>query len=227
MTRIHDMGGRFGHGPVKPSTLRSPKFEEPWHARALALTLAAGALGRWNQDSSRHSRERLPPNDYARFSYYEKWLAALAELLVQRNIVSKDELSAPESLPQQPLDGNALKGPEVAGALAKIEPTARKTGHQPRFRAGRLVRTRRPSGNMLVSGGHTRLPAYAAGCLGTVVRCHGSHVLPDSNAHFRGEAPEPLYAVSFESSELWGNSNSSSNDEIVLDLWESYLIPTD
>ncbi|MDE0114400.1 MAG: nitrile hydratase subunit beta, partial [Albidovulum sp.] len=197
-----------------------------WHARALAVTLAAGALGRWNLDSSRHSRERLPPKDYVRFSYYEKWLAALVDLLVQRNIVSKNELSAPERLPQQPLDENALQGPEVAGALAKIEPTTRKTGRRPRFHAGCQVRTRRPSRNILVSGGHTRLPAYAAGCLGTVVRCHGSHVLPDSNAHFRGEAPEPLYAVLFESSQLWGNSNSSSIDEIVLDLWESYLIPT-
>ena len=224
MTRIHDMGGRFGHGPVKPSEISSPIFEEPWHARALAVTLAAGALGRWNLDSSRHARERLPPADYARFSYYEKWLAGLADMLVRRNIATKEELSAPDALPRQPLDNNALRGAEVADKLAKVVPTTRGIGRQPRFPVGCSVRTWRPSGNKLVGGGHTRLPAYAAGCVGKIVMHHGTHVFPDSNAHFLGEAPEPLYAVEFESSELWGSSISSSNDVIVLDLWESYLI---
>ena len=63
MTRIHDMGGRFGDGPVNPE-FDEPVFKEDWHARALAVTLAAGQLGQWNIDISRHSRERLPAADY-------------------------------------------------------------------------------------------------------------------------------------------------------------------
>jgi hypothetical protein len=45
MTRVHDMGGRFGDDPVKVDPETAPVFEHDWHARALAVTLAAGALG--------------------------------------------------------------------------------------------------------------------------------------------------------------------------------------
>ena len=224
LTRIHDMGGRFGHGPIKSSPLQNPVFEQPWHARALAMTLAAGALGRWNLDASRHSRERLPPHDYARFSYYEKWLAALVELLVRQNVVARDELADPGTIAPLALDESALRGPEVADALAKVVPTTREADLKPCFPVGCKVRTRRPSGNKIVSGGHTRLPLYAAGCIGKIEKCHGNHVFPDSNAHFLGEAPEPLYSVSFESSELWGGEKNNSRDEIIIDLWESYLV---
>ena len=76
MTRVHDMGGRFGDGPVVPEP-QDVMFHADWHPRALALTLACGSLGLWNIDVSRHARERLAPMDYARFAYYEKWIAAL------------------------------------------------------------------------------------------------------------------------------------------------------
>ena len=80
MTRPHDMGGRYGDGPVVPEP-EEERFHADWHRRALAVTLASGAHGKWNIDVSRHARERLAPMDYARFSYYEKWMAALADLL--------------------------------------------------------------------------------------------------------------------------------------------------
>ena len=40
MTRMHDMGGRFGDGPVRPDAEDAPVFAEGWHGRALAVTLA-------------------------------------------------------------------------------------------------------------------------------------------------------------------------------------------
>ena len=75
-----------------------------------------------------------------------------------------------------------------------------------------------------MAGGHTRLPAYAAGATGRILRLHGSHVLPDSAAHRLGDAPEPLYAVAFAASELWANPEHP-NDDVILDLWQSYLAP--
>ena len=89
----HDMGGQPA-GPVLPDFDGEPVFKQAWHGRALALTLAAGALGKWNLDASRNARERLPAKDYQRFSYYEKWLAGLANLLVQHQLVSRDELAS-------------------------------------------------------------------------------------------------------------------------------------
>ncbi|MEO0916294.1 MAG: nitrile hydratase subunit beta, partial [Pseudomonadota bacterium] len=48
MSRVHDMGGRYGDGAVLPEAEDAPVFETDWHARALAVTLACGSLGQWN-----------------------------------------------------------------------------------------------------------------------------------------------------------------------------------
>ncbi len=223
MTRPHDMGGRFGDGPVVPEP-ETPVFHEDWHARALAVTLAAGALGQWNLDTSRHARERLSPKDYARFSYYEEWISALADLLVEKGLLSEEDLAGQGGDAPHPLADRALKAETVAAVLAKGGPADRPSNVAPVFREGQAVRTLRPAANRLVDGGHTRLPAYAAGATGRILRLHGTHVLPDSNAHGLGEAPEPLYAVIFPASELWADPEHH-RDEVVLDLWQSYLEP--
>ncbi len=224
MTRVHDMGGRFGYGAVLPEP-DGIVLEESWHARALALTLAAGALGRWNIDMSRHARERLHPREYARFSYFEKWLAALANLLVETGVLdNSDLLSCAGQQTPRPLSACALRSKNVDVLFGHGSPTTRDCPGLARFSAGDSVRARRLAENRLVSGGHTRLPAYAAGACGRVLRHHGCHVFPDSNAHGLGEAPQPLYAVAFPATELWVNPEHP-RDEVVLDLWESYLEP--
>jgi nitrile hydratase len=226
MTRIHDMGGRYGDGPVTPDTTEEPVFVQTWHGRALALTLAAGALGRWNIDASRHVRECLPPADYARFGYYEKWLGGLANILVAQDIVSADEIAAGRALgpADDSLRGRRLAAEKVVPMLRSGGPSARPVDTVPRFAIGAQVTTRPIAANQAISGGHTRLPAYAAGKTGTVVLHHGGHVLPDSNAHFDGEAPEHLYTVSFAAGDLWQHAESPA-DEVCLDLWDSYLTP--
>ena len=222
MTRVHDMGGRFGDGPVDPSP--EPVFKEDWHARALAVTLAAGALGQWNLDTSRHARERLSPKDYARFSYYEKWISALADLLEETGVVTRAELVAGQGAGPSPLSGRKLRADAVAGALARGGPADRPVDSAPKFAPGDVVRTRRPTRNAFVAGGHTRLPSYAAGAVGRILHHHGAHVLPDANAHGRGESPEHLYTVVFDAAELWG-APERAGDEVTCDLWQSYLEP--
>ena len=221
MTRVHDMGGRFGDGAVVPEG-EDVVFHADWHRRALALTLATGTLGKWNIDVSRHARECLTPTDYMRFSYYEKWIAGVADMLVARGVVSREELSGEAAPTPSPLAEKALKPPQVAGVLARGGPADRPSDITPLFSPGDRVVTRKQPENSIVPGGHTRLPAYAAGASGRVLRLHGTHVLPDSNAHDLGEAPEPLYAVAFPASELWAHPEHP-RDEVVLDLWQSYL----
>lgn len=220
MTRPHDMGGRSGDGPVVPTADGPAPYDAPWHRMALGLTLAAGGLGAWTIDESRAARERLP--DYARLSYYEKWLAALADLLVAKGLVSRDELAAgADAGAPAPLSPRALTAERVAGVLARGTPYARP-GPVPALAAGDRVVTRHPAANAFVAGGHTRLPAYAAGRCGQVLLVHGAHVLPDCNAHGLGEAAEPLYTVRFRAGDLWDDA-ASPDDEVTLDLWESYL----
>ena len=221
MSRVHDMGGRFGDGPVVPEDERV-KFHADWHPRALALTVAAGTLGRWNIDISRHARERLPPEVYNRFSYYEKWLGGLATTLVETGVVTREELDGTREPTQSDLAERVLTAERVAEGLAKGGPADRPSGVAALFAHGDAVMTRPIAENDKVSGGHTRLPGYAAGARGTILRYHGTHILPDSNAHGLGEAAEPLYAVSFPASELWAHPEHPG-DEVVLDLWQSYL----
>lgn len=222
MTRPHDMGGRYGDGPVQAER-DEPVFKHEWHARALALTLAAGSLGKWNIDVSRHAREKLSPKDYTRFSYYEKWMAGLADLLVETGVVTREELSGEPATPSSLAD-RALPPDRVGSVLATGGPADRPEIVTPQFNVGDTVRTRKIAGNMFVDGGHTRLPDYAAGARGKILRCHGTHVLPDSSAHRLGEAPEALYAVVFAASELWMHPENP-DDEVILDLWQSYLEP--
>ena len=224
MTRVHDMGGRFGDGPVIPDAPDTPVFATDWHAHVLSVTLACGALGQWNIDISRHARECLSPQDYTGFSYYEIWLAALADLLVERGVLTTDDLAGQGDDTPHPLAAKVLKAGNVAGVLAKGGPANRNSDTRPKFSAGQAVRCKHPAANRLVDGGHTRLPAYVAGARGYIHRLHGTHVLPDSNAHDLGEAPEPLYAVRFAANELWAHPEHP-DDQVILDPWQSYLVP--
>ena len=224
MTRVHDMGGRFGDGAIVPEAEDAPVFYKDWHGRALAVTLAAGALGKWNIDISRHGRECLSPVDYASMSYYEKWMAGLTGLLVDAEVLSREELAAGQAIGVSELAGKRMKAANVASVLASGGPADRPSDVPMAFGVGDVVRTRRVNGNRLVDGGHTRLPSYAVGATGRIIIVHGTHVLPDSSAHHLGDAAEPLYAVAFAASELWTNPEHP-DDEVVLDLWQSYLDP--
>lgn len=217
------MGGRFGDGPVVPEAVK-PVFHEDWHGRALAVTLACGSHGKWNIDVSRHARECLTPTDYARFSYYEKWASGLTDLLVSHGLITREELAGEVDPAPSDYAKTVLKPEAVAAVLAKGGPSSRKSDIAPVFKVGDQVVTRRIAQNVLVDGGHTRLPVYAAGARGTIVLMHGAHVLPDSSAHGLGDAAEPLYGVCFAASELWSHPEHP-RDEVMLDLWQSYLAP--
>ena len=216
MNGVHDMGGMHGLGPVAPDP-NEPLFHEPWEARALALTLASGAWGRWNIDTSRHARERIPGPEYLRMSYYEKWITALEALLTGAGLVTPDELAA-----GRPGEGAASASPpltadRVAESLAKGGPSSRSPTQAPSFEVGDGVRARN-----INPVGHTRLPRYARGRVGVITHDHGTHVFPDTNAHGGGEQPQPLYQVRFEAAELWG-PDADGRSAVYLDLWESYL----
>ena len=87
----------------------------------------------------------------------------------------------------------------------------------PRFNVGERVIARN-----IHPTGHTRLPRYARGKLGTVERHHGGFVFADTRAHGLGDQPQHLYNIRFEARELWGES-APERDAVYLDLWESYL----
>jgi hypothetical protein len=70
---------------------------------------------------------------------------------------------------------------------------------------------------------HTRLPGYLHGQAGEVVAVAPATPLPDDVARGLAEPRvEPVYAVRFHGSDLWG-SDSGARHAVVADLWECYL----
>lgn len=218
MNGVHDMGGMHGMGPIAPEP-NEPVFHERWEARVYALNRAMGFLGKWNIDAGRHSRERIPPADYLRMSYYEKWLAGLIMLLQESGLATEVELESGRPSLGTVKAAPALTYEKVAEVVAARGTFERPVNTPPRFAVGERVRAKK-----INPTGHTRLPRYARGNLGVVDRIHGAHVFPDTNAHFRGENPQHLYSVRFSARELWGGG-AAARDAVYIDLWEDYLEP--
>lgn len=218
MNGPQDLGGQMGFGPVAPEK-DEPYFHAEWEKRALGVTLCAGAMGAWTLDESRHARESLHPADYYSSSYYEIWIKALETLLVRHGFVDRAELRdgavhGPGATPKR-----VLKAADVPAVLARGGPCDRPVSTPPKFAAGDRVRAR----NMHPVG-HTRLPRYVRGHVGVVDAVRGGFVLPDTNAHGRGENPEWVYTVVFAGRDLWGDG-SDPTLSVSVDAWESYLEP--
>ena len=218
MNGVHDMGGMHGMGPVIKEE-NEPVFHRAWEGRIFALNRAAAAWRKWNLDASRHARERIPPAEYLRMSYYERFVAGLAELLVQSGLTTAEELASGTPTAGSVVAVPALTAEQALALTAKGLPAKRNVSVAARFQAGQRVRAR----NMHPVG-HTRLPRYTRGKLGTVHRDHGVFVFPDSNAHFLGEQPQHVYSVRFAARELWGEQ-ADARDSVYVDLWDDYLEP--
>jgi nitrile hydratase beta subunit len=93
MNGIHDLGGMHGLGPIRPEP-DEPVFHEDWERRMFGLMIATFAGGQFNVDEFRHAIERMDPAHYLGSSYYEHWLTAVETLLVEKGVVSEDELAA-------------------------------------------------------------------------------------------------------------------------------------
>jgi nitrile hydratase beta subunit len=216
MNGAQDMGGVHGFGPVEIE-LDEPVFHAEWERRVFALTRAMGATGEWNLDEVRFAREDRQPAEYLAISYYERWLAGLERMLAERGLVAEDELAAGRSLRAGRPVPRVLSVGEVA-TFGRGSPS-REAPRPARFRPGDRVR----AANIHPSG-HTRLPRYVRGHIGTVTLVHGAQVFPDANAHGRGEDPQWLYTVCFDGRELWGDEADPALT-VSVDAFEPYLAP--
>jgi nitrile hydratase subunit beta len=216
MNGAHDLGGVDGFGPVLPEP-NEPKFHGAWERRAFAITLAAGMLGRWNIDMARFAREDTDPLTYLRATYYEQWLRGLERLLVERGLLTANELASGKAV--GPTNLTAMPAERVPALLLKGGSAKRPDTGPPRFGIGEAVRVKN-----LHPRGHTRMPRYCRGKLGVIERDHGTFVLPDSHALTGEENPQRCYAVRFTAHTLWGEG-ASETDCVFIDLWDDYLDP--
>lgn len=216
MNGVHDMGGQHGLGPIEYEK-NEPVFHSEWEGRVYAMTRSLRALRKWNADTHRFGIERLPAADYLRMSYYERWFHRMVAQVVEYGLVTPDELSRGTAAPGSPKATPALTLASVPGFLNRGIPSSVDPAVKPRFRVDQRVRAKN-----IHPVGHTRLPRYARGRTGVIVRDHGVHTFPDTNALNQGQKRQHLYVVRFAARELWG-PEASARDSVHLDLFEDYL----
>lgn len=211
MNGIHDMGGMDGFGPVVPE-VDEPVFHADWEARMFAIANTLFGRGQVNLDEFRHAIERIPTARYLDSSYYERWLDAVETLLVEKGLVTREELESRGADPCPPCQPATVPG----GAISYAPATARKRA---RFQVGDKVVARN-----LNPPGHIRLPRYARGHRGVIHADYGTYVFADTNAHGGPVTNRHVYSVAFEARELWGK-DAAGRERVYLDLWEDYLVP--
>jgi nitrile hydratase subunit beta len=216
MNGIHDLGGMHGMGAVITEE-NEPPFHYEWERRAFSLFASLFVGGHFNVDMFRHAIERMNPAHYLEESYYEHWMHAFETLLLEKGVISLDELSGAVK-PVTAAAETAVLRQEMVQAVVTTGASARVDVAVPAsFSVGDRVRAKN-----INPGGHTRLPRYVRGKIGTIVIDHGVFVTPDTVAHGLGEHPQHVYSVSFPATELWGE-NAPSKDTVRIDLWDDYL----
>lgn len=83
----HDMGGL----PAGRVDIANHEYGE-WDRRIDAIVQLACRRVGITVDERRRNIEALPPAAYDSMSYYEKWLVAIAQTLIQHGVITTDEL---------------------------------------------------------------------------------------------------------------------------------------
>lgn len=216
MNGVHDMGGLQGMGPVQYEK-NEPVFHAKWEGRIYALSRSMGAFRKWPLDASRHALELMPPIDYLRMSYYERWVVRLEKQLVTFGLVTATELKSGKAAANSARGKPALTLEASSRWLTRGIASSDDPSVAPQFHVGDRVRARN-----INPPGHTRLPRYARGKVGIIWRDHGVYDLPDTKAHFQGEKRQHVYSIQFSAQELWGAS-ASQRDVVYVDMWDDYL----
>ena len=82
------MGGRPTDEPLN---LQEHALAD-WEVVADAVAQSLGVRGIRTTDESRRAMEDMPAADYLSLSYYERWIKGTEQLLVEKGILSSDEI---------------------------------------------------------------------------------------------------------------------------------------
>lgn len=219
MNSIHDLGGMDNVGALYVEA-NEPVFHHDWERRVFGMAIALIGARYFGLDEIRHAVERMPPADYLRVSYFETWLHGMTSLMLEKDVLTREELETSRSL--RPDNGKVLPAFPPAMAeyiISQPVPTQLDAGVAARFKPGDAVVARN-----FHPVGHTRLPRYARGKRGTVEEDYGIFPFSDALAHGGPDRPQHVYSVCFTARELWGE-DAPPGDTVSMDLFDEYLEP--
>lgn len=84
----HDIGGLPGAGPID----QSEHALSDWEILADAVNQALGARGVKRTDEMRRAREEMDSAAYRDLTYYERWIASIEAILIEKKILTKAEI---------------------------------------------------------------------------------------------------------------------------------------
>jgi hypothetical protein len=90
MARVHDRGGRPGAGPINKSEHELSWWEK--RTDAIASLLMSPEKRVMRVDELRRAIEDMEPARYEQSKYYEKWLHAIETIMVERGILTREEI---------------------------------------------------------------------------------------------------------------------------------------
>lgn len=227
MVGPHDLGGRKGHGTIR-IVPDEPPFAAVWQGGVVGLTITTMARGLFGVDAWRARQEELHPLTYHRLGYFERWLYSVERCLIGAGVLGEAEI---ERRVQELAGEPGFPWPEhedpdfvsaIATLIAEGAPIVQEVAEPPRFALGDRVRLRRIPIHR-PGEQHTRLPGYAQGKSGEVVRLNAAQNLPDLMVQ-RGQArPEHTYSVRLLATDLWADGEPGAT--VCVDVWESYIEP--
>ena len=90
MPRIHDRGGWPAAGPINKAEHDLSMWEK--RTDALMMLLASPSKRVLRVDELRRAIESLAPDAYEKLSYYERWITAIEALLIEKGILTREEI---------------------------------------------------------------------------------------------------------------------------------------
>lgn len=87
---VHDRGGWATDAPID----RTEHELADWELLTDALVGVLGRSGLMNVDELRRGIESMPPDEYERASYYERWLFSAETILTEKGVLEPGEVDA-------------------------------------------------------------------------------------------------------------------------------------
>lgn len=84
----HDIGGLPGAGPID----QTEHALSDWEILADAVNQALGARGIKRTDEMRRAREQMDSEEYRNLSYYERWIASIETIVIEKKILTREEI---------------------------------------------------------------------------------------------------------------------------------------
>jgi hypothetical protein len=93
LNRHHDMGGNEA-GKVTDGVEEAEHVYDPWEKRTDAILRLLSDKKRklMTVDELRRGIEDLGPGAYDELSYYERWIASITNILIEKGVIGIDEL---------------------------------------------------------------------------------------------------------------------------------------